>query len=797
MSNIPGTGRINSLAKGTSGRYAIGGGQYLRILKVSHSSVDGKSLKQIGEVSNLWSRHWGVSKSVTNLDWGLHQSENKLASATPSGNFLLFDVHRAKLEREVFGGHGRSIDVIRFCKSPNHGHLLMTGGIEGSVNFWDVRERDPSPRKSFKHSGSVTSLVFSPDSAHNFLVGLDNGSIQRYDLRSPLRTVGRLLGAHGNKAVTDLKWKDGDGGWLASAGEDRTVQVSLISSKALTPRAEPQQVWDMSQAWDRQPPPAHILRTPQPIRRVAWRPGHDTELVVIPNPGISSIDPSHNSLSQGLQNYKAPEDFLEVWDVRRHHVAKYSLPIVDGTPMGADWWDRDTLMTAFRGAFAHVDVKQRLLPIEMIPRQVMAWNARGEMAYALDKFKSGEIPFDDPAPDLASHWEKIGKRPKSISDAAYEPLQAIGTSTFADVDPGEFEYLASQYKLEGRSAEDLCLWNRSVAESCGRHDDARIWTFLKLFLDEFRPTSAQGESSPEGPKVNGQPEATHKSPNIVADPVVTPPPISLDRLDDTLDQVEELISTSSLSEKSSSTAESVAKDPSATAKIMTFAPPNARQISEARSRQVSLALPPPSGRQSTSQTTPQSSTPQTLKSDADQHPSKQTSLDSDQSSDSFYPDPYGVTDGGGNFPGLSATPRVSIGSSKGKNDLADSNGVAPPMEQGTGSRRSGSAKGSPRPSVKPSPHMTPVRSLSPTRLTKSGALDRLEPRLPTIERIDPLKDQSPAGKTRSQEYGDIAWKEYRQRRAGTLLKWLEEYVNDVSDLSGDHSVTRRCPDRRK
>lgn len=81
-------------------------------------------------------------------------------------------------------------------------------------------------RKYFKHSVPITSIAFSPDTPHNFLVGLDNGSIQRYDMRNHLKAIGRVWGAHGNKPVMDLKWKEGEErGWLASAGADRTVQV--------------------------------------------------------------------------------------------------------------------------------------------------------------------------------------------------------------------------------------------------------------------------------------------------------------------------------------------------------------------------------------------------------------------------------------------------------------------------------------------------------------------------------------------------------------------------------------------
>jgi WD40 repeat protein len=90
-----------------------------------------------------------------------------------------------------------------------------------------LREREPTIRKYFKHSVPITALTFAPESPHYFLVGLENGSIQRYDLRHQHKPIGRVWGAHGNKPVMDLRWKDGiDGGWLASAGTDRTVQVS-------------------------------------------------------------------------------------------------------------------------------------------------------------------------------------------------------------------------------------------------------------------------------------------------------------------------------------------------------------------------------------------------------------------------------------------------------------------------------------------------------------------------------------------------------------------------------------------
>ena len=54
------------------------------------------------------------------------------------------------------------------------------------------------------------------------------------------------------------------------------------------------------------------------------------------------------------------------------------------------------LVTAFSaGLVAQLDMRSRVLPLESLPRQTVAWSMRGEIAYAVDRFKTGEIPFDD------------------------------------------------------------------------------------------------------------------------------------------------------------------------------------------------------------------------------------------------------------------------------------------------------------------------------------------------------------------------------------------------------------------
>ena len=158
----------------------------------------------------------------------------------------------------------------------------------------------------------------------------------------------------------------------------------------------------MSQSWEKPPSPVHCLHTSNPLHRIAWRPDHETELVVIPleqSLASSSIDPTVTSMSRNLDMLSFSSDnntHLEIWDVRRHFVAKYSLPPQDGCAVDAAWGSESTLIACFRdGGFAQLDTTRRSLPLNDIPRQTMAWNVQGELAFALDRFQSGEIPFDD------------------------------------------------------------------------------------------------------------------------------------------------------------------------------------------------------------------------------------------------------------------------------------------------------------------------------------------------------------------------------------------------------------------
>ncbi|ODN73379.1 hypothetical protein L202_07913 [Cryptococcus amylolentus CBS 6039] len=560
MSSATGTTRMNRMAEGPSGRYAVGGGQYLRVFHIddpssgsstpvvqeyssSHSDRNviarGPGGATISEVVNLWKSSWPVGKGVNDLDWGVAAWDHKLVTATPSGNFMLYDVERGKLDKEISSGSFRPLNCATFCHQPAYCHMVLIGGADGNIKLLDLRTGDPPSRRPLRHSSAITSLCFSPTDASAFVIGLDDGTIKRYDWRMAGKHMGTAYGAHGSKAVMDLKWKVGDegggesGGWLASAGANKIVQI-----------------WDMNQSWEKAPSSTHSLYTPHPIRRIAWRPNHSTELLVVPvtqplsttqgvdpasslpQPTVAPIESkdkstrlnvpklfnrSSSQVSDGPTEDDDPlEDddaaHLSIWHVRRHHVAKYNVPTQDGVAIDAAWRDEGSLVVTFQnGGLAQLDVERKIhptsrnasgqgrlpvaLPLDQVPRQVSSWSSRGEMAFAVDRFKAGEIPFDDLKPEYSRpvpHPYHVSQ----ISDPPYHPIQTIGSIPLHSPlpSPPETTFMAKWYRMEGGGGAELCRWNAGVAAWVGREDDARLWVFMAGLFEEFKSAETHAKA---------------------------------------------------------------------------------------------------------------------------------------------------------------------------------------------------------------------------------------------------------------------------------------------------------------
>lgn len=334
------------------------------------------------------------------------------------------------------------------------------------------------------------------------------------------------------------------------------------------------------------------------------------------------------------------------------------------------------------------------------------------------------------------------------------------------IDPANeshLDFVAHGYRLEGHTPEYLCWWNAEVAESCGRLEDARFWSFLRLYIEEFSERFEDPDglmfTNPFASKSNPATTA-NLSPRGSAQMISqTPKPIPLKRLDENLD-VEDLDLSASSSSASSCSSDDDSTDKETTSaphrsRFLAFAPPDNRRLSESltiTSIQSPALTAIPAGNNSV-RTTPRTLFAQVIGQSGARTKQRSGSSTSNSHGYSDYPDPYGVV------PGTPPSNRMSA-----------SRILVRPGEKNFTSL-SGSSKASPNASKRPSPHINANSNLAAPPRASIG---------------DAASEQ-----TRQTEYIDSEWSKYKRQRAETVLEWWRCYVNDVSG-SSKYSAMNRC-----
>ena len=291
------------------------------------------------------------------------------------------------------------------------------------------------------HPTSVRSLVFSRTLSHPLqaVVGLDNGSIYRWDLqmgqrgqldRLPVAHTGPILALDWCSAWVTNKGADNvptqmERSWIVSGSLDHTVKVRRCHVLPRSCTTVPQ-VWDLpgsNTSLHIVNKPTYVLHPSYPVRRVLWRPEYPCEVALVSNaefsggsgaellgsPRMQSATPS--SLSAALaavapiSESKGGEgktglagETVEIWDVRRGWIAKWTVDtcISDGGVTGmhsfmsspcashsswsvfVDAVFRDShalLVQHASGTFAQIDLRHSHRPIDAVPRVALSWNA--------------------------------------------------------------------------------------------------------------------------------------------------------------------------------------------------------------------------------------------------------------------------------------------------------------------------------------------------------------------------------------------------------------------------------------
>ncbi|KAI6155834.1 hypothetical protein BKA82DRAFT_1008041 [Pisolithus tinctorius] len=525
-----------TIAKSEDGvRCIVAGRESLRILRLSaedesqtsdHKSAVGRGGHRIEASRNLWDGSGlKIDSASTDVAWCCGSYNNKILTSARNGELIMWDLNKTgstKYEMKT-KNHVRSIHKLS-C-STIVPYYCVTGSADGDMRVWDLRDMSRSLMR-IHHPTSVRSLVFSPCTLHPLqaVVGLENGSMYRWDLQMGQRgQLDRLPVAH-TGAVLSLDWctTPGTGGtgddsspsmgksWIVSGSLDHTVKVWDLSGSATSSHISTK--------------PAYTLHPAYPVRRVIWRPDYPCELAVVSNAEFGSGSSSELMASPRLQNAssafisaaisttetkdKASKagisgDSVEIWDVRRGWVAKWTVDasVSEGGVTDAVFRDSHAIWAQHSsGTFAQIDLRSSNRPIDAITRVALSWSARhgsdGALTFVTDKAAQWEVPYDDVHPNKRSLLSERKLKAKCLGDESRMPgRQSLGTyiRISPSMTPGHdtFIKLAKKYRVPEKMSQrkEVCAQNAEIAMQAGQFSSAQVWLVLTSLLSDVVPGS--------------------------------------------------------------------------------------------------------------------------------------------------------------------------------------------------------------------------------------------------------------------------------------------------------------------
>ncbi|OJA08915.1 hypothetical protein AZE42_07365 [Rhizopogon vesiculosus] len=524
-----------TIAKSEDGlRCVVAGRESLRILRLSdsedpvsndHKASIGRGGHRVEASRNIWDGSGlKIDSASTDVAWCHGSYDNKILTSARNGDLIMWDINKAgnaKYERKT-KNHIRSIHKLS-CSSIVP-YYCVTGSADGDMRVWDLRDMTKSLMK-IHHPTSVRSLVFSPCLSHPLqaVVGLDNGSIYRWDLQMGQRgQLDRLPVAHAGPILA-LDWcstpntnNSGDAvgadrSWIVSGGLDHTVKARWLLNFTTLYLLMNIQVWDLNTSGTS----VHIAHQPTytihpsfPVRRVLWRPEFPTEIAIVSNedfgggsgtellasPRLQSATPSFINASASLNELtkdKDPKsngaagDAVEIWDVRRGWIAKWTVEAsaTEGGVTDATFRDSHALWVQHAsGTFAQVDLRRSVRPIDAVPRVALSWNVGvggdtdGALAFVSDKRTRWEVPYDDIRPDKRHVLPERKLTLKLLGDKSHMPaLQSMGTKYLIESEAGD--------------RTTVCKENAEVSIQAGSVRAAQVWMLLGSLLIDVIPES--------------------------------------------------------------------------------------------------------------------------------------------------------------------------------------------------------------------------------------------------------------------------------------------------------------------
>lgn len=174
-------------------------------------------------------RLWSLNKELESQQWKLlgrheervncvafHPLGSHLASSSNDRTWRFWDLETAK-ELLLQEGHEAYIYPLSFqCD----GSLIATGDLNGVGKVWDLRT-GRSVLNLLGHVRRIIAMTFLPN-GYQVATGSDDNTIRVWDLRR--KSTVYSIPAH-HKAVADIRFEEGEGKFMVSAGYDGVCKV--------------------------------------------------------------------------------------------------------------------------------------------------------------------------------------------------------------------------------------------------------------------------------------------------------------------------------------------------------------------------------------------------------------------------------------------------------------------------------------------------------------------------------------------------------------------------------------------
>lgn len=186
--------------------------------------------KKKGEKKSVKYKEDSHTDSVLGLAWN-KEFRNILASASADKQVKIWDVATGKCSITM-DHHIDKVQAVAFCHHVPQ--ILLSGSFDHSIVMKDGRKPSHSGYR-WSIAADVESLAWDPHTEHSFVVSLENGMIQGFDIRAASSNSGSemkpsfTLHAH-DKAASSISFNPSVPNLLASGSIDKMVKIWDLSN---------------------------------------------------------------------------------------------------------------------------------------------------------------------------------------------------------------------------------------------------------------------------------------------------------------------------------------------------------------------------------------------------------------------------------------------------------------------------------------------------------------------------------------------------------------------------------------